>query len=992
MRFLDLGSIARNLTFIVVMAVLPALAILFYTGMEQRRLSIEKAKQEVMLLTHSMAEGHNDIANATRQTLSTLSLFPAIQSKNIKESSEIFRAVLEQNPTIQNITLTALNGDVLVSGLPFKVTNLGDRKHFRDALSNKKFAVGEYIVTRVGKKSPAFPFAYPVLDENGSPIAVLTTAIKLARFSKIHDASSLPEKSFVGVTDHQGIRLFFYPPKATNPVGKPINAKNWNIASQAQEPGIFISEGSDGARRIFAFEQIRLSPGTAPYLYVWAGIPEDHILAPANAALTRNLLLMLLTTALALLISLVIARNTLISPIKKLEVMTRKFAEGNLETGDEQALRDDEFGKLTRAFYDMAWALTITQETLRTNEARIRLVMDSIDALIYVADMNTYEVLFINEYGRDKLGDITGEICWQSLQKGQSGPCSFCTNKYLLDGEGKPTGPYTWEFQNTITGLTFHIKDRAIQWIDGRIVRLEVATDISERILIETKLAQETERLAVTLKSIGDGVITTDKQGLVVLINEVAEKLTGWNSEEAAGRPLTEVFNIVNGKTRLPCENPVGKALASGEIIGLAKDTTLISKTGRKRSIDDSGAPIRNKDGEIVGFVMVFRDITEQIRTEQAIDKMKKIDSIGVLAGGIAHDFNNLLSAILGNIELSLLDSRLTAETQKLLSKAFMASQRATDLTQQLLTFAKGGQPFKETASLPDVVKDSADFILRGQKVVCHYSFPEDLWLVDIDKGQISQVVQNLVVNASHAMPEGVAIKITCENVTLSDNSMIPTLDVGNYIQLSIKDSGVGMPANVLENIFDPYFTTKDNGSGLGLAISLSIINKHLGDILVESTPGTGTTFIIYLPATDKAESEKEETIGTGKPLPEARILIMDDDELVRNVVKEMLTALGQKVDFASEGRGAIKSYEEAMNSDDRFDLVIMDLTIPGGMGGKEAVREILKLDKKAKVVVVSGYNNDPIMANYEDYGFCSAMGKPFHLVELKSIIGQVIG
>jgi two-component system cell cycle sensor histidine kinase/response regulator CckA len=239
-------------------------------------------------------------------------------------------------------------------------------------------------------------------------------------------------------------------------------------------------------------------------------------------------------------------------------------------------------------------------------------------------------------------------------------------------------------------------------------------------------------------------------------------------------------------------------------------------------------------------------------------------------------------------------------------------------------------------------------------------------------------------------MPEGGTIKITSENVTLSDNSRLSTLDEGKYIKLCIQDSGIGMPANVLEKIFDPYFSTKDKGSGLGLAISYSIINKHWGDMVVESTPGIGTTFTIYLPATDKAESEKQEITEANKSFHKAKVLIMDDDEMVRDVVNEMLTKLGHEVILASEGKEAIKSYKESINLDDRFDLVIMDLTIPGGMGGKEAVQEVLKLDKDAKVIVSSGYYNDPIMANYKDYGFCSAIGKPFDLSKLVEVIGQV--
>jgi PAS domain S-box-containing protein len=974
------------------LAVLPALVILLHTGMEQRRLSIEKAKHDIFLLTHTMAEVQKDITRSTRQILSTLSLLPQIQDLDLKASSEIFKAVLEQNPNYQNITLTDLNGDVLASGLSTAAVNLADRKHVREAMKRKDLAAGEYIVSRVGMTVPAFAFAYPVLDQNNRLKSVLTTSIKLDRFSRFYDLSTLPEKSFVAATDLHGIRLFYYPPEEkTNPIGKPIRAQSWNIASKAKEPGIFIGEGSDGVRRIFAFEQVRLAAEDTPYVYVWAAIPEAYILKPANAAMTRNFLIMLLTTVASLFIAWAIGKKTLIAPIKNLVALTREFAEGNFAARNKQSDAPDEFGTLTRAFHDMADTLMTSQKVLRENEARFRLVMDSLDALVYVSDMNTYEILFINEHGRKKFDDITGKICWQSLQKGQSGPCPFCTNKYLLGGEGKPGRIYTWEFQNPESGNWFYIQDRAIKWVDGRIVRLEVATDISERKLSETMLAEEKERLAVTLSSIGDGVVTTDTQGRVILMNKVAEMLTGWDSDEAIGRPLAEVFEVINSVTRQPCESPVGKVLASGEIIGLAAHTALIPKHGREISIADSGAPIRDKDGKIIGVVLVFRDITEKLRTEQELIKVKKLESIGVLAGGIAHDFNNILVAILGNIDLSLRDPNLTDETRKLLKEAVKASYQARDLTQQLLTFAKGGEPIKEAASLVDVVKDSANFVLRGAKVASRYFFPDDLWLVDIDKGQISQVVQNIILNASNAMPGGGVIEVACENVSSTSSMNIALPVSGSHVKMSIKDTGIGIPANVLDRVFDPYFSTKQKGSGLGLAISHSIISKHGGHISVQSTPGVGTTFTVYLPASaqhsEPVKKAEEADVHTKK----SRILVMDDEEMVRNILQEMLCRTGHEVLLAKDGIEAVQVYRKAMENGASIDLIIMDLTIPGGMGGKEAVQKILAINPEAKVVVSSGYSNDPVMANFKDYGFCSAIAKPYQLSELTKVISQQV-
>ena len=546
------------------------------------------------------------------------------------------------------------------------------------------------------------------------------------------------------------------------------------------------------------------------------------------------------------------------------------------------------------------------------------------------------------------------------------------------------------------TTLWFILKKLALRPLEEEIVRrhdaehnLQKANDLLETTVIErtSELVSEKEQLAVTLRSIGDGVITTDIEGNIVLINKRAEELTGWQLEEAVGQPLEKVFNIINEITRESCESPVSKVLHTGQIIGLAINTALIAKDGSEKSIADSGAPIRDNESRIIGVVLVFRDVTDQLRMEQEVLKVKKLESIGILAGGIAHDFNNILAAILGNINLALFDPDLKDKTKDLLAKAEKASLRARDLTQQLLTFAKGGEPVKETSSLGSVIKDSANFVLHGDKVACRFEIPEDLWLVDIDKGQISQVIQNIVLNASNAMPEGGIIKISCENLASIDKKTFPLVKEGRFVKLSILDSGIGIPQKLIDKIFDPYFSTKQEGSGLGLAITQSIISKHNGHISVESSSGVGSTFTIYLPASANAESKQKESFAEDNTSSSAKIMIMDDEEMVRNVAQEMLVQLGHEVFLAADGEEAIRLFQVANNTSKKFDLVIMDLTIPGRMGGEEAVKEILAIDPDTKVIVSSGYSNDPIMASYKEYGFCGALVKPYQLQELAKAI-----
>ena len=515
-------------------------------------------------------------------------------------------------------------------------------------------------------------------------------------------------------------------------------------------------------------------------------------------------------------------------------------------------------------------------------------------------------------------------------------------------------------------------------------------------ILLVTRVKDQTiraekQRLAVTLQSIGDGVITTDTAGKVILINKVAEELTGWPQEEAIGQPVVEVFNIINEKTGKSCENSVQKVIQSGKIVGLANHTAIIRKDGTQRTIEDSGAPILDRENRIIGVVLVFRDITNQVKMEEEILKIKKLESVGVLAGGIAHDFNNILTAILGNINLAGRYIDAENKAYSLLRDAEKASIRAKDLTQQLLTFSKGGDPVKKTTSIGNVITDSAIFVLRGSTVACRLDIPEDLWLVDIDTGQMSQVIQNIALNARHVMPEGGEINIVCTNISDITTETGLSLPGEKYIKITIEDHGGGISEKYLDKIFDPYFSTKQEGSGLGLAITHSIINKHDGHIFVQSQIGEGTTFTIYLPASDQQATHEPTKEAYKAKAGKTRILVMDDEQLVQDVAKQMLNHLGHEVLQAGDGKEAIAIFNEHRKSGKPIDVIIMDLTIPGGIGGKDAIEEILKINPEAKAVVSSGYSNDPVMADYQKYGFKAAIGKPFSLAELNETINSVL-
>ena len=506
---------------------------------------------------------------------------------------------------------------------------------------------------------------------------------------------------------------------------------------------------------------------------------------------------------------------------------------------------------------------------------------------------------------------------------------------------------------------------------------------------LEKKLKENEQLLATTLRSIGDAVITTDVNGSVTFMNPVAESLTGWRQKDAVRRPLKDVFNIIDEHTGEQIEDPVTRVLRDGVAVGLANNTVLIAKDGTKRSIDDSGAPIKDCKGNIMGVVLVFRDITEKRRAERELLKADKLESLGVLSGGIAHDFNNILTSILGNISIARMFAKPGDKIFERLEEAENDCMRARVLTQKILTFSRGGAPIMKTAFISELLRDSAGFALSGSNVRCEFSIPDDLWRIEVDEGQIAQAISNLIINASQAMPGGGVINLLAENIVVDERQGIP-LNNGGYVKISVTDHGIGIPKEHFQQIFDPYYTTKRGGSGLGLAIAYSIVKRHNGYIDVKSIPGKETTFSIYLPASPKealAEKESGEKIRGGK----GKILVMDDEKMIRDVVGDMLGILGYEAEFAKDGAEAVELYKKAEQSVRPFDAVIMDLTVPGGMGGKEAVRKLAEIDPEVKAIVSSGYSDDPVMADFRKYGFSNVVAKPYNIKELGDALYEVL-
>ena len=515
----------------------------------------------------------------------------------------------------------------------------------------------------------------------------------------------------------------------------------------------------------------------------------------------------------------------------------------------------------------------------------------------------------------------------------------------------------------------------------------KLQSEIEQRMQTEEKLRTSSERLSNIFERSPMGIVVFNENFKIIEWNPGCKRIFGYTRDEIIGSPGAKI---------VPEDLQDSVAQVYKSLLGTKKSAKNqnenLTRDGRRILCEWYNTPLTDATNNTVGMLSLVEDITEKIHTEKELLKVKKLESTGVLAGGIAHDFNNLLTAILGSINLVMLDETLSSRSKQLISSAEKASQRAQTLTQQLLTFAKGGAPLREQTSLPELIMDSADFILSGSSTSVNYTLPDDLWYIDADKGQISQVIQNIVLNASQVMSDGGGnLCITCENLSKEHAALDPLLDERAYLKLTIADNGEGMSQQVLERIFDPYFSTKTGGSGLGLAITFSIVRKHNGYIKVESTPNCGTTFTIFLPAASGQAVLKYPEQNNKTAHKSATILLMDDEQIILDVAGEMIRTLGHTAYVSKNGDECLQLYKKMLENGSPPDLVIMDLTIPGGKGGEETFAELQAIHPEIKAIVSSGYSNNPLMSTFREAGFFGSIPKPYVATELNRAIREAL-
>ena len=504
--------------------------------------------------------------------------------------------------------------------------------------------------------------------------------------------------------------------------------------------------------------------------------------------------------------------------------------------------------------------------------------------------------------------------------------------------------------------------------------------DVTNRRQVEEALRESESRYRILIEHASDGIFIADKKGNCVDVNKNGCAMVGYEREEILRLSLMDL--LPEDSLRAHLKKLV--ELTSGKEI--VKEYLLERKNGTVFPVEVSAKLLPDK--RLLGFV---RDITERKRMEEELLKVQKLESIGMLAGGIAHDFNNILTGVLGNISLARLHSEAGSKVYEKIELAEKASLQAKDLVNQFITFSRGGKPIKKKKNIAEFLENTVNFALSGSRVKCEFSIDTNLLPVEIDAGQVRQVFNNIVINAKDVMPNGGRLEVRAKNYKIGNDTPLP-LETGDYVNISFKDHGPGISPAILPRIFDPYFTTREKRRGMGLSAAYSIMKNHDGYIHVESENGGRAVFQVYFPAVEEENDDETFADSMESSSFRGKILVMDDENMVREVAGEMLDFLGFEVTFAEDGAEAIEKYKRAIeDSNHSFDAVIMDLTIPGGMGGLECIEKLLEIDPGVKALVSSGYSHDSVMSDFRKYGFKGIVHKPYKIQDLKEILGKIL-
>jgi len=602
--------------------------------------------------------------------------------------------------------------------------------------------------------------------------------------------------------------------------------------------------------------------------------------------------------------------------------------------------------------------------------------LEGLREMVVVTDLN-HKIVYVNAACEDLLGYDPEELMGLKADKyfeGIPGNPLDLVGKIVAEASG---GFWQGEIFNRRKDgglITINLRMTPLTDSSGQVLGyVGISENITKRKQAEEALRESEARNLAILNAQPDLMFLQSRDGRFIDYHATDIDTLFVPPGQFLGKKLEDIFPEKLAAIFL---NMIEQALVTGKIKIYEYE---LSVAGQLRSFETRIVPCGEDK-----ILSIIRDITERKQMEAELINARKLESLGTLAGGIAHDFNNILAAILGNVSYARIYAEEGSELYKLLVEAEAACLRAQGLTHQLLTFSRGGKPVKDVIRIGEMLRDATKFALHGSNVSCRFQIAKDLWPVEVDRGQIDQVLNNLVINADQAMADGGQLQVRAENVELKQGE-VPSLKAGRYVKVEVEDEGGGIPGEHLEKIFDPYFTTKQKGRGLGLASAYSIVKKHSGSIQAVSELGRGTTFIVYFPASK--EEPKEKMMGEDVITGEGRVLLMDDEEIIRQMAARLIGKLGYEVVTALDGKEAVEKYKKAQRAGRPFGVVILDLTVKGGMGGEEALERLKGIDPEVKAIVSSGYSSDSVMSDYKAAGFAGMIAKPYSLAKISQVL-----
>ncbi|HBA70782.1 MAG: hypothetical protein A2X82_13090 [Geobacteraceae bacterium GWC2_55_20] len=979
-----------QLNLITLVIALPAIAIIVFTGMQQRNRAVSEAYSQTRQLAERVAAEQKNTASNIEQLLVTLAQLPDVKQQNKASIQPLLLQLKELNPEYANILVADLTGKVWAAvSMPPPPSMLDDRRYFRNAIVTGRLSSGEYVISKSIAK-PVFHFAYPYRDPSGKIGGAIVVALSLEKYFGAVKKDILTEGSNILLLDHRGIILSraVEPEKA---IGRKYPEKPLQEMFAGPEEYSYRGVGSLNDERFISYRKIRLEGESTPYMYVRVGVPVEPALAKSGRFMATSIAFFSVFLFGTLMLAYLIGKRSISDRIGLLQKASNRFAEGDLQVRVSGSVAGGELGELARSFDSMADKLAEREKVIQESEVRLRSITDSANDAILMVDPSG-AICYWNPAAETILGYRANEVLGENLHR-------LLAPKRYMDDHRAAFQDFVHAGIGGVIGRTVELSairkggleipvslSLSSVLLNGEWHAVGVLRDISELKRAEKELRESEERFKALSEASFGGIIIHDK-GLILECNKGLSDITGFSYAEHIGMNGLELIAPESLDTVLA--NIRSGYDQSYEVEGVRKDGSRYPLAIRGKNVTYKGRDVR---------VIEFRDITSRKRAEAEHEKLQlqlnqaqKLESVGRLAGGVAHEFNNKLMVIMGSAELAHMHIHDHERLFRYLNEITRAAEYSRDITAQLLAFSRKNLTIAQVVNPNRIIEETVKTLPRliGEQVRCTFLLADNVWSIRIDPVQLDQIIMNMAVNARDAMPDGGDFSIATCNHTLdkSDCESITAAVPGEYVRISFRDSGVGMDSETISRIFEPFFTTKEigKGTGLGLATIYGIVRQNDGYIQVVSQPGQGAEFHVYLPRHRDAPHEKlEEDFA---PLSGSEsILLVEDEEAVRKMVLVFLQTLGYTVHEAISPSHAI---ELAADRSIVIDLVITDVIMPE-MNGKVMMDRIEEKRPGIRSIYVSGYSSDVLPIDGERDGL-HFIQKPYKMKQLSEYIRTVM-